>query len=124
MNGEVQLIVRTEKLPSSVTGNDNLTAAIVSGDSFCFGSSGYSSSYTVGSKIEIVDESGTPPYPVLFTRYVTGYNDATGEISVNEPFTSNVASAAIYVYTLTITEGYLDLFENESISQNWKFQDL
>ena len=112
MNGEVQLIVRTEKLPAIVSGTDYLIAAIVSGDSFCFGGAGQSASYTVGSKIEIVDESGTPPYPVLFTRYVTGYNDATGEISVNEPFTSNVSAGgtAIYFYTLTITEGYLDLF--------------
>ena len=126
MNGEVQLIVRTEKLPAIPTQTEALAASIVSGDSFCFASPGQSDSYTVGSKIEIVDDSGTPPYPVLFTRYVTGYNDATGEISVNEPFTSNVSAAgtAIYVYTLTITEGYLDLFENESISQNWKFQDL
>ena len=125
MNGEVQLIVRTEKIPATLSGTEPLAAAIVSGDSFCFGSSGQSASYTVGSKIEIVDQSVSPEV-VLFTRYVTGYNDATGEISVNEPFTSNVSAAgtAIYVYTLTITEGYLDLFENESISQNWKFQDL
>lgn len=125
MNGEVQLIVRTEKLPAIPSGTDYLGSNITSGDTSCFASIGQSASYTVGSKIEIVDQSVSPEV-VLFTRYVTGYNDATGEISVNEPFTSNVSAAgtAIYVYTLTITEGYLDLFENESISQNWKFQDL
>ena len=76
MNGEVQLIVRTEKLPSIPTLQESLAASIVSGDSFCFGGGGLSASYTVGSKIEIVDQSVSPEV-ILFTRYVTGYNDAT-----------------------------------------------
>lgn len=127
MNGEVQLIVTTKQLDVNVTLNDYLIANITIGDSSCFGSAGLEALYTIGSKIEIVDESGgSPPYPVLFTRYVTAYDSATGEITVDVPFSGNVTSAgiAIYVYSNLPKESYLDLFENESISQNWKFQDL
>ncbi len=116
MNGEVQLIVGTKQLSTVVTLNDSLTAAIVSGDSFCFGASGLSALYTVGSKIEIVDQSVSPEV-ILFTRYVTGYNDATGEISVNQPFTSNVATAAIYVYTLAITDA-ISMTQHQNCTQS------
>jgi len=124
MNGEVQLIVRSEQLPIIPSGTDYLTAAIVSGDSFLFASPS-STQYTIGSKIEIIDQSVSPEV-VLFTRYVTAYDTITGEITVDQPFTSNVSDSgtAIYIYTLIVADSYLDLFENESISQNWKFQDL
>ena len=127
MNGEVQLIVTGKQLDVNISLNDYLSANITIGDSSCFGAAGLEAFYTIGSKIEIVDQSGgSPPYPVLFTRYVTAYDSITGEITVDVPFTSNVtaASIAIYVYTNLPKENYLDLFENESISQNWKFQDL
>jgi len=124
MNGEVQLIVRSEQLPNIVSGTDYLASAIVSGDSFFFASAG-ASGYTIGSKIEIVDQSVSPEV-VLFTRYVTAYDTITGEVTVNQPFTSNVPTGgtSIYIYTLIVSDAYLDLYENESISQNWKFQDL
>jgi hypothetical protein len=124
MNGEVQLIVRSEQLPTIPTLTDSLVAPIVSGDSFCFGSPAQIDIYTIGSKIEIVDDS-VSPIVVLFTRYVTGYDTVTGEVTVDQPFTSNVPLGnSIYAYTLIVADTYLDLYENESISQNWKFQDL
>jgi len=124
MNGEVQLIVSSEQLPNIVSGTDYLASAIVSGDSFFFASAG-ASGYTIGSKIEIVDQSVSPEV-VLFTRYVTAYDTITGEVTVDQPFTSNVSTGgtSIYIYTLIVADTYLDLYENESISQNWKFQDL
>ena len=123
MNGEVQLIVRSEQLPIIPSVTDYPTAAIVSGDSFLFASPS-STQYTIGSKIEIIDQTVVPEV-VLFTRYVTAYDTITGEITVDQPFTSNVPTGghAIYVYTLIVADTYLDLYENESISQNWKFQD-
>jgi len=125
MNGEVQLIVRSEQLSATVTATDGLAASIVSGDSFCFGSPGAEATYTIGSKIEIVDQNVSPEV-VLFTRYVIAYDTLTGEITVDQPFTSNVSDSgtSIYTYTLIVADTYLDLYENESISQNWKFQDL
>jgi hypothetical protein len=125
MNGEVQLIVRSEQVSTIPTLTDALTAPIVSGDSFCFGGPGQETFYTIGSKIEIIDQSVSPEI-VLFTRYVTAYDTVTGEITVDQPFTSNVTDegVSIYAYTLIVADSYLDLFENESISQNWKFQDL
>jgi hypothetical protein len=125
MNGEVQLIVRSEQLPTIPSLTESLGAPIVSGDSFCFGGPGQEASYTIGSKIEIVDQNVSPEV-VLFTRYVTAYDTVTGEITVDQPFTSNVSDSgvSIYTYTLIVADTYLDLYENESISQNWKFQDL
>lgn len=125
MNGEVQLIVRSEQLPTMPTSTETLAAPIVSGDSFCFGSGGQEAVYTIGSKIEIVDQNVSPEV-VLFTRYVIAYDTVTGEITVDQPFTSNVSDSgtSIYTYTLIVADTYLDLYENESISQNWKFQDL
>jgi hypothetical protein len=125
MNGEVQLIVRSAQLSTTVSSTDALAASIVSGDSFCFGGSGLEAIYVIGSKIEIVDQNVSPEV-VLFTRYVIAYDTVTGEITVDQPFTSNVSDAgvSIYTYTLIVADTYLDLYENESISQNWKFQDL
>jgi len=125
MNGEVQLIVRSEQLATIPSLIKLLAAPIVSGDSFFINGNGFEAIYTIGSKIEIIDQNVSPEV-VLFTRYVTAYDTITGEVTVDQPFTSNVAvyGHRIYVYTLSVGETYLDLYENESISQNWKFQDL
>jgi len=125
MNGEVQLIVRSEQLATIPSLIKLLAAPIVSGDSFFINGNGFEAIYTIGSKIEIIDQNVSPEV-VLFTRYVTAYDTITGEVTVDQPFTSNVAvyGHRIYVYTLSVAETYLDLYENESISQNWKFQDI
>jgi hypothetical protein len=126
MNGEVQLIVRSEQLSLTPTGQDVLLSPIVTGDSFCFGPTGAEATYTIGSKIEIID-SNVSPSVVVFTRYVTWYDNATGEITVDQPFTSDIPDPSgfeILIYSFIVADAYLDLYENESISQNWKFQDL
>jgi len=65
------------------------------------------------------------------TCVVTSFDSLTGDITTNVglDFTNLspipvTATARISTLVDTTTQNYLDLFENESISQNWKFQDL
>jgi hypothetical protein len=126
MQSETQLILTRLDVSPIVTANESLSFNIAAGDYFFVTPSPVS--YTVGSKIDFVDaSSGVPPYPVVQTRYVQSVELLTGNIYVNEPFDINmtVGSAIdIDIYGAVATEFYCDLYENESISQNFIFQDV
>ena len=120
MNGEVQLIVRSGQLiigdviePSFATNSNKIGVNYFDGIE-----------NLVGMPITIIDSAlneydGGLIYQVDFGSVFPGlwniyYNDSvTIDWSLGATFRINTA-----------TEYYLDLFENESISQNWKFQDL
>ena len=76
----------------------------------------------VGGTIEI------PSADLNGIANIVGWDANTCEITVDNPiaWSGFVSSSLVYItYTIsTLDQKYLDLFENESISQNWKFQDL
>ena len=76
----------------------------------------------VGGTIEI------PNADLNSIANIVGWDANTCEITVDNPITWSgiVIGGAVYVTYLTnsLEQKYIDLFENESISQNWKFQDL
>lgn len=120
MNGEVQLIVRSGQLIEGVV-IEPITAV---------GSNKIGVNYfdgienLVGTPITIIDSAlneydGGLIFQVDFGSVFPGLwniyydNSIVIDWSLGATFRINTA-----------TEYYLDLFENESISQNWKFQDL
>jgi hypothetical protein len=127
MNGEVQLIVgstsnelqqlvATQLIPGNVFANPVPYSVIASPQYI-----------TVGSIILLTDTSDPETWTVLATLTITSvdYVAETFDFTTADYIDPDVN----YYYTLytnvTIgSQAYLDLFENESISQNWKFQDL
>jgi hypothetical protein len=136
MNGEVQLIVRVAgTAPSGIV---TATESGVINDSVnpqqVFSYPNDMSAY-VGGYVQI--QSLT--YGDLGTYYITGVdinNPALSYVSPNNtqifttfPWNFNVGGADLpnfnYMAAVpSVTEKYLDLFENESISQTWRFTDL
>jgi hypothetical protein len=116
MNGEVQLIVGDSKFLVSAPAQS-------SGLAGCLGIRVFQdvTSY-LGNKLTYTDAIyGTVQQPyVVFTPWngVFMILELTGSCI---PYTF---SAAGTVSLYNETSNYIDLFENESISQNWKFQDL
>ena len=120
MNGEVQLIVRSGQLIEGVVIEPNVsTGSNKIGVNYFDGIENL-----VGMPITIIDSAlneydGGLIFQVDFGSVFPGlwniyYNNSVGiDFSLGATFRINTA-----------TEYYLDLFENESISQNWKFQDL
>lgn len=76
----------------------------------------------VGGTIEI------PNADLNSIANIVGWDANTCEITVDNPiaWSGIVIGGAVYITYLTnsLEQKYIDLFENESISQNWKFQDL
>jgi len=116
MNGEVQLIVGDKKFLVSAPAQS-------SGLAGCLGIRVFQdvTSY-LGNKLTYTDAIyGTVQQPyVVFSPWngVFMILELTGSCI---PYTF---SAAGTVSLYNETSNYIDLFENESISQNWKFQDL
>ena len=135
MQGEVQLIVTVGSLeyvdnglwdinPSYFTGQTswNINAATSIGQPVP--SNSY---FTIGTILSFDPSIGGN----VESCVVTSFDPLTGDITTDVGLDcSNVSpipfSATVRISTLvdTLTQNYLDLFENESISQNWKFQDL
>ena len=121
MNGEVQLIVRKGESP---IGNTQLffTAGAVlfpTFDIFMVGNTTQYIGYNVTVTSTITGVIGTfklltATYDGTSLTYVTfeGWSPSFGE------------SVTFEVLGTPGSESYLDLFENESISQNWRFTDL
>ena len=127
MSGEVQLIVNSEvpteiasisnnpiyvgigALSRLIVTSSNEVAALVSGDSLTiFNGIGQSVVKTLNSN------------PVLDSPVVGQTRLNFGGVWAQD----YSAAAGGYFMLIVGGESYLDLFENESISQNWKFQDL
>ena len=137
MNGEVQLVVRVPGTAPSgnvLAVETGLIDATQNPDVVLTYPNDMSA--FIGGYVQI--QSAT--YGDLGTYYITSValnNPAYAFISptntqlfTNEPWDINFGNnfdSPIMSYmdaVSTVTERYLDLYENESISQNWKFQDL
>jgi hypothetical protein len=83
---------------------------------------------TVGTEIILRDNNDiNNPGAIIATLIVTSVNETEFTydiVSGTIPDDETVCYWWIYSYVTLSTQKYLDLFENESISQNWKFQDL
>ena len=134
MNGEVQLIVEggavttytTGALPSAVSPvitNDGTVAPLLSVEIL----TAFLTQVINGgdATIKAYDSSNV----LLDTYQLDGPSSSVGGLgaytfSLIGIFAPDPNTAYITFTVNTITQIYLDLFENESISQNWKFQDL
>lgn len=81
----------------------------------------------IGKTVTLVNSNGDTQACTILSQVIDSPNP--GETRLNfdnsNPFNFDFRAAAggYFLYDI-VTESYLDLFENESISQNWKFQDL
>ena len=126
MQGEVQLLVSAGA--TGYTPSGPYTIAIPLGSATTINIADYTplTSVTVGSIF-------TGPNGGLITSaVVTAFDPNTGDITFAGGYLdySNLISPPgtievnIQLFYDTVVQRSLDLFENESISQNWKFQDL
>jgi len=127
MNGEVQLIV-----------NVGATEYVPSGPYTIFTPAGGTTSYlsdyagVTAAQMTIGTIITGPVGGLVTTATVTAFDSITGEITFAAGYLdySNVVPQPLQInvqitFLVDTTNSYfLDLFENESISQNWKFQDL
>jgi hypothetical protein len=131
MNGEVQLVV---KVKSQGPSNIVLDTASGYGDSFANPQAVFvtSENYTpyIGKYVKIY-QAGAPPIDLgifLITNVIWDgtFSQLFTDFNWNIFPTPQIWALSFIVYdTIEIADDYyLDLFENESISQNWKFQDL
>lgn len=125
MQGEVQLLVSAGATGYTPSGPyAALTPA--GGTTINIGDYAPLTSVTVGSIFT------GPNGGIVTTAIVTDFNPGTGDITFADGYLdySNISPApptvqvVIQLFYDTVVQRSLDLFENESISQNWKFQDL
>jgi hypothetical protein len=127
MNGEVQLRVNnTVATNIASVSNDPTYVGIGELSRFIVTSSPAVAALTTGDSVTIYNSAGDSVVKTLNSNPVID-SPVAGQTRLN--FTGIWAddySAAAGGYFILQTGGdyFLDLFENESISQNWKFQDL
>ena len=125
MNGEVQLIVNGGGLEPFYSQSNDATQGSVGSIRMIFISQPFMVGLT-GQTLLIQNAAGETQ-----SRTVTGVivdSPSAGFTRLNfggspAAFDFRLAAGGFFIYDVQ-TEYYLDLFENESISQNWKFQDL
>ena len=124
MNGEVQLIVNGGGLEPFYSQSNDAAQGSVGSTRMIFISQPFMVGLT-GQTLLIQNAAGQTQ-----SRTVTGVivdSPSAGFTRLNfgnaAAFDFRLASGGFFIYDVQ-TEYYLDLFENESISQNWKFQDL
>ena len=125
MNGEVQLIVNGGGLEPFYSQSNDAAQGSVGSIRMIFISQPFMVGLT-GQTLLIQNAAGETQ-----SRTVTGVivdSPSAGFTRLNfggsaAAFDFRLAAGGFFIYDVQ-TEYYLDLFENESISQNWKFQDL
>ena len=127
MNGEVQLIVNSE-VPTQIASisNNPIYIGIGSLSRLIVTSSDEVAALTTGDSLTIFNAIGQSVVKTLNSNPVLD-SPVVGQTRLNfgGVWAQDYSAAAGGYFMLTIGgESYLDLFENESISQNWKFQDL
>jgi len=132
MNGEVQLIVSsgsTGYIPYGTWETNNIWSGQTSWNVNAVGVGGSVPPYSVFTVGTILNGPGIGGN--VETCVVTSFNTITGDITtdVGLDYSNLIPSPtsillSIETFTDTTKQLFLDLFENESISQNWKFQDL
>jgi hypothetical protein len=127
MNGEVQLIVNTGSLAriNSLSNNPALMGIGVL-SRFVAPSSPEVNALTIGTVITIFNAAGDSVVKTVQNAPIID-SPLPGQTRINfvGTWADDYSAAAGGYFMLGVGgEYYLDLFENESISQNWKFQDL
>ncbi len=124
MKEQVELRVRQTQISEAATLVDLMVADVVANQNFIVtGAPNIFSAYPIGSKVEIFNLS----LVVVFTGYVSGVDSVNGFVYFNQQFSLNLLAtdvSAVNVYANEGDEESVDLYENESISQNWQFTDL
>jgi hypothetical protein len=127
MNGEVQLIVGANAQELQLN-----TIGLISGASLVnpvpWGIINSNPTvWTIGSQLLLVDSSDPETWTVLATLTVVSVDTIaeTFDFTTGDYIDPDVIyNFAFYTNATVGSQAYIDLFENESISQNWKFQDL
>ena len=127
MNGEVQLLVNSE-VPAAIASvsNDPTYVGIGSLSRLIVTSRPEVAALTTGDQLTIFNAAGQSVTKTLNSNPVID-SPVPGQTRLNFAGTwaQDYSAAAGGYFMLTVGgEAYLDLYENESISQNWKFQDL
>jgi hypothetical protein len=124
MKEQVELRIKQTQLSTTQTLADLMVADVVANQNFFeTGVPNIYDAYPIGSKVEIINLS----LVVLFTGYVSGVDAVNNLVYFNQLFPLDILAAdvsAVSVYANIGTEESVDLYENESISQNWQFTDL
>ncbi len=125
MNGEVQLIVNTS-VPTNIDSmsNDPTLMGIGVLSRMVVVSRPEIASW-VGTAITIYNTAGNSVTKTLNTIVVDSPSPGFTRLNFAGTWADDYSAAAGGYFVQSIGgDYYLDLFENESISQNWKFQDL
>jgi hypothetical protein len=126
MNGEVQLIVNNIG-PANVASmsNDPILMGIGALSRFVVTSSPEIAALPLAQPITIYNAAGDSVTKTLNSIVVDSPVPGQTRLNLAGTWSDDYSAAAGgYIIVQTGTQYYLDLFENESISQNWKFQDL
>jgi hypothetical protein len=126
MNGEVQLIVNNIG-PANVASmsNDPTLMGIGALSRFVVTSSPEIAALPLAQPITIYNAVGDSVTKTLNSIVVDSPVAGQTRLNLSGTWADDYSAAAGgYIIVQTGTQYYLDLFENESISQNWKFQDL
>jgi len=127
MNGEVQLIVNTSSLARiDSLSNNPVLMGIGALSRFVAPSSAEVNALTIGTLITLYNAAGDSVVKTVQNAPIID-SPVPGQTRINFAGTwaDDYSAAAGGYFMLGVGgEYYLDLFENESISQNWKFQDL
>jgi hypothetical protein len=127
MSGEVQLIVNSE-VPTAINSisNNPIYVGIGSLSRLIVTSSNEVAALVAGDSLTIFNSASQSVVKTLNSNPVLD-SPVVGQTRLNfgGVWAQDYSAAAGGYFMLTVGgESYLDLFENESISQNWKFQDL
>ena len=127
MNGEVQLVVNSE-VPAAIASvsNDPTYVGIGALSRLIVTSRPEVAALTTGDQLTIFNAAGQSVTKTLNSNPVID-SPVPGQTRLNFAGTwaQDYSAAAGGYFMLTVGgKAFLDLFENESISQNWKFQDL
>ena len=126
MNGEVQLIVNNIG-PANVASmsNDPILMGIGALSRFVVTSSPEVAALPLAQPITIYNAAGDSVTKTLNSIVLDSPVAGQTRLNLSGTWADDYSAAAGgYIIVQTGTQYYLDLFENESISQNWKFQDL
>jgi hypothetical protein len=126
MNGEVQLIVNNIG-PANVASmsNDPTLMGIGALSRFVVTSSPEIAALPLAQPITIYNAAGDSVTKTLNSIVIDSPVPGQTRLNLAGTWSDDYSAAAGgYIIVQTGTQYYIDLYENESISQNWKFQDL
>ena len=126
MSGEVQLIVSSE-VPTEILSisNNPIYVGIGALSRLIVTSTTEVAALVAGNPVTIFNATGQSVVKTLNSKVLDSPVVGQTRLNFGGVWAQDYSAAAGGYFILTVnSESYLDLFENESISQNWKFQDL